>query len=266
MGEAGEGEKIGYFALLRNLRNILEQAPEVLEDAIATLINPEIVKNSMVLPFRFTTAFDEIKKMSASKGVRSVLVALNKAVDIATSNVPKFEGETLVVLDTSSSMSHGSRLKNSTPAQIGSLFAAVLVKSNDADLISFDSNARYHNINTVDSTITIANSLRFDGGSTNFHSIFDKANKKYDRVIILSDMQGWAGGHHTPVAEFNAWKNKYGANPYIYSFDLNSYGSMQFPEQNVFCIAGFSEKIFDIMRMMETDRKALINTIKAVEL
>jgi hypothetical protein len=41
---------------------------------------------------------------------------------------------------------------------------------------------------------------------------------------------------------------------------------MQFPEQNVFAIAGFSEKIFDIMKLMEVDKKALINTIKQVEL
>lgn len=37
---------------------------------------------------------------------------------------------------------------------------------------------------------------------------------------------------------------------------------MQFPEQNVFAIAGFSEKVFDIMEMLEQDKKALIKTIE----
>lgn len=248
--------KLGYFALLRNLRNIIEQAPEVINEAIETLTNEAIIKKSLVLPFRFITAFEEIAKLNDGKIVRTVLMALNKAVDIAVNNVPKFDGETLVVLDVSGSMS-------GKPAIIGSLFSAVLIKSNNADFMVFADNAKYANVNPMDSTITIANSLRFASGGTNFRAIFNVANKKYDRVVILSDMQGWIGGY-TPTAEFNQYKKMTGANPFVYSFDLNSYGSMQFPETNVFCLAGFSEKVFDIMKLMEQDKKALVNEIKKV--
>ncbi|MFA5431974.1 MAG: TROVE domain-containing protein [Candidatus Paceibacterota bacterium] len=248
--------KLGYFALLRNLRNIIEQAPEVINEAIETLTNEAIIKKSLVLPFRFITAFEEIAKLNDGKIVRTVLMALNKAVDIAVNNVPKFDGETLVVLDVSGSMS-------GKPAIIGSLFSAVLIKSNNADFMVFADNAKYANVNPMDSTITIANSLCFASGGTNFRAIFNVANKKYDRVVILSDMQGWIGGY-TPTAEFNQYKKMTGANPFVYSFDLNSYGSMQFPETNVFCLAGFSEKVFDIMKLMEQDKKALVNEIKKV--
>lgn len=250
-------KKLGYFALLRNLRNIIEQAPEVIDEAIEALTNENVIKKSLVLPFRFTTAFDEIAKLNDGKIVRNVLVALNKAVDISVSNVAKFDGDTLVVLDVSGSMS-------GKPAQTGSLFAAVLIKSNNADFITFSDNASYRNVNPMDSTITIANSLRFSSGGTNFRAIFKTANKKYDRVIILSDMQGWIG-HETPTVEFNNWKKTTGSDPFVYSFDLNSYGSMQFPERNVFALAGFSEKIFDVMSLMEQDKQALINEIKKVE-
>lgn len=251
-------KKIGYFALLRNLRNIIEQAPEVINEALETLTTEAVIKKSLVLPFRFTTAFDEIAKLNNGKIVRDVLVALNKAVDISVSNVPKFDGDTLVVLDESGSMS-------GKPAQIGSLFSAILIKSNNADFITFSDNARYRNVNPMDSTITISNSIRFASGGTNFHSIFQTANKKYDRVIILSDMQGWVG-HDTPKAAYNQWKQATNSNPFVYSFDLNSYGSMQFPEQNVYALAGFSEKVFDIMKLLEQDKKALINEIKKTEL
>lgn len=250
--------KIGYFALLRNLRNIIEQAPEVINEALEMLVDEKLIKKSLVLPFRFTTAFDEIAKLTDGKIVRQVLMALNKAVDIAVSNVPVFDGETLVVLDVSGSM-------QGKPAQIGSLFSAVLIKSNNADFMVFADNAAYRNVNPMDSTITIANSIRFASGGTNFQAIFNTANKKYDRVVILSDMQGWVG-YNAPTVQFNAYKQRVGANPFLYSFDLNGYGSMQFPEQNVFAIAGFSEKIFDIMKLMEVDKKALVNTIKQVEL
>ncbi len=257
-------KKIGYFALLRNLRNIIEQAPEILNEAVEMLTNENLIKKSLILPFRFTTAFDEVAKINTGKEVRNVLMALNKAVDISISNVPVFEGDTLVVLDVSGSMTTVISGKNTSPAKIGVLFAATLVKSNNADLITFDNTARYINLNPMDSTITLANSIPFTGGGTDFHSIFKVANKKYDRIIILSDMQGWIG-YNTPVVEFNKYRSVTGANPKIYSFDLQSYGLMQFPEQNVFAIAGFSEKIFDVMKLMETDKKALINKIKEVQ-
>ncbi len=249
-------KKIGFFALLRNLRNIIEQSPEIINEAIESLTNEALIKKSLVLPFRFLTAFDEINKLEDGKIVRSVLMALNRSVDLSLKNVPKFEGETLVVLDVSGSM-------GGKPAIIGSLFSSVLIKSNDADFMVFSDEAKYANVNTMDSTITIANSLRFASGGTNFKAIFQKANKKYNRVIILSDMQGWIGGY-SPVREYNKYKERTGANPFIYSFDLNSYGSIQFPESNVFCLAGFSDKIFDIMKLLEQDKNALVNEIKKV--
>lgn len=250
-------KKLGYFALLRNLRNIIEQAPEIINEALEQLTNEAVIKKSLVLPFSFTTAFEEIKKLNDGRIVRDTLMALNKAVDIAVNNVPVFDGETLVVLDVSGSM-------RGKPSQIGALFAAVLVKSNNADFMTFDNSARYVNLNPMDSTITIAKSIPFTGGGTDFHSIFKTANKKYDRVVILSDMQGWIG-HDTPTRQFNEYKKTTGSNPFIYSFDLNGHGTMQLPEQNVICIAGFSEKVFDIIKLTEPDKKALLNTIKAVE-
>lgn len=251
-------KKLGYFALLRNLRNIIEQAPEIIKEALEQLTNEAAIKKSLVLPFRFLTAFEEIQKLNDGKIVREVLIALNKAVDIAVSNVPVFNGETLVVLDVSGSMA-------GKPAQIGSLFSSVLIKSNNADFMVFSDNSQYRNVNPMDSTITIANSIRFASGGTNFRSIFQTANKKYDRVFILSDMQGWIG-YETPTKEFNEYKKTTGANPFVYSFDLNGHGTMQLPEQNVICIAGFSEKVFDIIKLTETDKKALLNKIKEVQI
>ena len=250
-------KRMGYFALLRNLRNILEQAPELLPEALELLTTERLIKNSLVLPFRFVTAFDEIKTNTSAEA-RLIMSAISKAIDIALSNVPKFEGRTLVVLDVSGSMS-------GQPMRIGSLFAAVLAKSNNADLITFDNYARYNQVNIQDTTLTIAENIDFEGGGTDFHSIFKTANRPYDRIIILSDMQGWIG-YHAPTQAFNEYKQRTGANPYIYSFDLTGYGSMQFPEQRVFALAGFSEKIFSIMKLMESDKKALVNEIKKIEL
>ncbi len=183
-------------------------------------------------------------------------------MDISLCNVPKFYGKTLIVLDVSGSMQeHGEK----SPHVIGAMFSAVLLKSNDCDFITFSDKASYKNVNTSDSTITIINSIKFASGGTNFNSIFETANKKYDRIIILSDMQGWIG-HYSPVKYFEAYKKRTESNPLIYSFDLKGYGTMQFPEKNVFCIAGFSDKTFEVMSLLEKDKKALMHEIEKIEL
>lgn len=252
-------KRIGYFALLRNLRNILEQASDILPQALELLTDEKLIRSSLVLPFRFLTAIDELGKINTD-GVRDVIVALNKAMDIAVVNVPKFEGKTLVVVDESGSMS-------GEPSKIASLFAAILYKSNDADLMLFQEDARYVTLNPTDSTLTLASQINklHRGGGTSFHAPLQEANRAYQRMIFLSDMQGWVG-HDVPTSSFNDYKTRTGANPKIYSFDLAGYGTLQFPENNIFAIAGFSEKIFDVMKLLEQDRNALISEIEKIEL
>lgn len=249
-------KKIGYFALLRNLRNILQQAPELIDDACVLLTDENLIKKSLILPFRFSTAYQELKKES---GASKILGAISKACDISCQNVPEFSGRTLVVLDSSGSMA-------GKPAEIGSLFSAVLLKSNpNADFMLFSDRAEYVSVNPHDSTLTIASSIPFRSGGTNFHSILQTANKAYDRMIILSDMQGWMG-YHTPMAEYHAYCQRFNVKTKIYSFDLNGYGSLQFPEANIYAFAGWSEKCFDILKVLEEDPNALITHIESVQL
>jgi hypothetical protein len=199
-GELLTTKKIGYFALLRNLRNIINQAPQFVGLACDMLVDEKLIKSSRILPFRFSTAYEEISKLGSSSDVRMVMTALHQALDISAINVPKFDGDTLVVLDVSGSMS-------GRPSEIASLFGAMLAKANNCDVMTFATSANYKAYNPMDSIITIRNGFRFSGGGTNFKDIFLKANKKYDRVIILSDMQGWMG-RTTPASEFNLYKKK----------------------------------------------------------
>ena len=151
------------------------------------------------------------------------------------------------------------------PSEIASLFGAILAKVNSCDVMTFSTDAQYKSYNPLDSVMTIRGSFRYSGGGTNFKAIFNKANKKYDRVVLLSDMQGWMG-YTTPASEFASYKKKFDANPFVYSWDLAGHSTLQFPEQNVFALAGFSDKVFDIMKLMEIDKKALFNEIKAIQL
>ncbi len=253
--------KIGYFALIRNLRNILEQAPQLTNDVAELLADRKLIRKSMVLPFRFRVALDALEDSEVERGKRQkVIRALNKAVDRSLSNVPRFSGRTLIAMDCSGSML-------GKPMKIGSLFASVLYKVNDADLMLFSGDARFASFNSDDGTLSLAQRIeeKAEWSGTNFHTIFQRANQAYDRVVILSDMQAWMG-HWTPKEAFDRYVAKVGKRPRVYSFDLAGYGTLQFPEKEVYALAGFSDKTMGIMKSLEQDKRALVREIEAIQL
>ena len=262
-------KKLGYMALLKNLRNIAQTGTEdVVDQACRQLIDEKAIKKSLVFPFRFVTAYDEVAKAALTTANRRMLTAaIDKAAEISLKNVPIFKGSTLVVMDQSGSMN--TAVGTSTAAKVGGLFAAMLWKSNvDCDVITFGTRANY-----------VGEKLRNDGllnlaahlgesnqGGTDFSQPFVVANRAYDRIIILSDMQGWMDSRTPFDGTFHAYQKKFKCHPHLYSFDLCGYGSLQFPEDRVYLLAGFSDKIFDVMKLLETDRNALIKKIEAVAL
>ncbi len=264
--ELVRNRKIGYFALLRNLRNIAEQAPDLLDAVCNMLTDKRLIERSLVLPFRFLTAMDAVQATSVADK-RPLVQALNRAIDLSLANVPSFPGRTLVVLDDSGSMTTPTKRGDGTPLQIGSLFAAALYKSNNADLMRFSDDASYVTQNPDNPVMTIAEFLVKNARSsgTNFQAIFKVAKRAYDRIIILSDMQGWMFGG-APTQQFSEYKARTGANPFLYSFDLQGYGSLQFPQEKVFALAGFSDKVFELMKLLETDPQALVREIEKIEL
>ena len=258
--------KLGYFALLKNLRNILQTGDtEIIDLAASALVNEKVIRKSLVLPFRYITAQKELEKVTTDPNGRKLLKAVNDALDISLACVPLFPGNTLVAVDDSGSMGQTSDPKS--PASIASLFAAVIAKANNADLMVFDDKAKYANVNLSDSLSTVNANIQkmFTYGGTDFNQIFRNAKRKYDRIIILSDMQAWIG-HHTPQASYLQYCKDYKANPKIYCFDLQGYGTIQFPQDQVFSLAGFSEKTLDIMQVLESDPDAFIKKINEVDL
>ena len=261
-------KKLPYFALLRNVRNILQNAPEVIDQVCEALVHAETIKKSLVLPFRFNTALRAIKSENSVEA-RKVQVAISKAIEISLGNVPDLPGKTLVVVDTSGSMmgsgyGMGGR-QTDAPIEIAATFAAALYKKLGSDLMLFDTSARYINPNPADSLITIRQNIieKAEGGGTDFRIIFKTASKAYDRIVILSDMQGWLG-YDSPVEDFKAYRQRTSSNPFVYSWDLQGNSTAQFPERKIFCLAGFSDKVFNTMALMESDRDALIKEIEKI--
>lgn len=262
-----ENRKIGYLDLLRNLVRINEQPIDVQELAAKFISNPVAVQKSRVMPYTIYLAY----KVCVNKGVSSLLTnALQDALESSIPNIPRFEGKTVVVVDSSGSMSAPVNSNNPTAGttvscnEVANLMAALLAKASGADIATFADDATYHNkVNLRDSAVTIAGSIRKYQGGTDFTTIFPILNKKYDRVIILSDMFGWMGTMEKTVKNYKA---KYNANPKIYMWNLATNGTIQAPEKDVYLLAGFSDKCFEALSLLETDRDALLKEIDAVEI
>lgn len=252
-------KQLGYLACLRNLRNIVAQAPKVLDEALTLLTDAKAVAKSKVFPFQFRRAYDELS------GRNKVRAAIAKAADLAMVNVPKFDGKTLVVVDDSGSMTNGGA---EGCIKIASLFASVLVKANpDADYMQFANDARYRNLDTVGlGLFALAENIErtCQSGGTNFNSIFQTAKPGYDRIIILSDMQGWMEGNTQRAFADYAKRSK--KVPFLYSFNLSAQGTSMFPEKQVCLLSGFSDKIFDVMSRVEQDPKVLVDEVEKVDL
>jgi len=249
--------KLGYLALLRNVRNVLTHAPEVVDELCSQLSDEHAVRKALVFPFQFLSAVEVLKEGNLPGAARA-MDALNQAIDHSLANVPKFEGHTLIALDSSASMA-------GRPQTIGSLFAATMVKAMGADLMLFSDDARYISLNRRDTTLTAAAGIPFASGGTNFNAIFQRANCAYDRIVVLSDMQGWVG-EGAPVAAFAAYQKKYDVAPRIYSFDLKGYGTLQFPEERVYCMAGWSDRVFEFMEKLDRDPEAMVHEVEAISL
>lgn len=234
--------KIGYMALVRNINNLLKYGvdEEIIAHAAARIADPEQVRKSKMLPFRFTTAYENVQNN------RVFLDALSHAMDAAVSNVPELPGKTLIAVDASGSMS-------GKPIEIASIFAATLFKANqDSDVILFDNRVVELRTSGRVPVMDIAQSIRSSamGGGTNTSLVFTYAaqqNYKYDRIIILSDNEAWlANTQHS----YNGFKKH--SDPFIYVIDIQGYGTNDITGEKVKYMCGWSDRLLDFIGKAES--------------
>lgn len=265
-----ESNKLGYLALLRNLRNICE-FPDLIAEACFQLTNVSKIKSSLVFPYQFFTAWKLFSENTNSH--RFIRQALEKAFIASCANVVEmgWQGRTLVVVDNSGSMDvfvGGSKTTKCNEA--GALFGITLAKAINADLMEFGSTARYVGYSLSENGLQFASEFKSKnkvGHSTNFGSIFTEATLGYDRIIIFSDMQSWVGVTQKAWADYKrrnlAVKS---VTPRLYCWDLASTTTSQFPENEVTLLGGFSDKFFSFIPFLEKDKDSIFQAIEAIDL
>lgn len=266
--------KMPIMASIRNLRNFLEKKVNM-TPILDKLTNPEIIKKSKQLPFRFLSAYREIEKVK-SVDTASVLDVLETAMDLSVVNLPRLTGTTFISADNSGSMTnHISKKSSVTLADIANILMAITHRICDRSITSiFGSDFKVKNMSRR-SILASANSIVNDevGSSTNAYLALDyliNGKINVDRIVILSDCQTYDDVYYSENVHDKVQLYLENINPktYIYSIDLAGYGTtdIALDTPNIFKIAGWSERILDFIKIAETDKRTAVDTIDKINL
>ncbi len=270
--------KMGYMATLRNLRNILEVevSKEALNKVCEYLSNEKAVANSKQLPFRFLSAYRELKQLSNGR-VSKILEALENAVMHSAANIAGYDEETKVVIavDVSGSMQRAISAKSKVQNYDIGLMLAMLLQSRCGNVITGMFGDTWKVINVPKKNI-LSNVDEFHrregevGYSTNGYLVIKdllQQKKAVDKVMMFTDCQLW-NSNNTGESIVELWKQykHIAPNAKLYLFDLGGYGNvpLNVKPDDVFLIAGWSDKIFDVLAAIEngSDAVEMINSIE----
>jgi len=297
-----DNNKLGYMALLRNLRNIVKTGDSALINKAAKVISdPVKVAKSKQLPFRFLSAYsaleqfddggDGIKFEKDTDGVATLQQALVEAITSSVANIPLLEGKTLILSDNSGSM-HGDRggssvisaNSNVKTASIANLFAALYwLRADNTSVGLFGDQLIspkldrtkdvFDNYRIIDKAAHQCGYSTEQGLFTAFQNLV-KNKTHVDRIVIFSDCQvgtdcRWFG-ESTKAPDFDKLLTQYkklvNSDVKVYSVDLQGYGKPMTKDGNTMKLTGWSEKIFDIMEKNEIAPGAFVKEIEKISL
>ena len=262
--------KLGYMALLRNLRNLLEAdvSPAHIAKVAAHLSDARTVANSKQLPFRFLSAYREVKAI-VSPYTMALLTALEAAVVASAANLRGFDADTrvLIACDVSGSMQRPISPRSNVQNYDIGLMLGMLLQSRTASVITglFGDTWKIVNLPQQGILANVNELHRREGEvgySTNGHLVIkDLIARKLvvDKVMIFTDCQLWnTRGTHENLAGLWAQYQQMVPNARLYLFDLAGYGHAPVRiNGNVGFIAGWSDKVFHVLAALENGGTAL---------
>lgn len=262
-----EGNRLGYLALIRNLNNILDEDVDdewVKRNLVDQLINEVSIKKSLVFPYQIYTAYRNLKVQSFA-----VITALDTAFRIACGNMPKMDGNSVIMLDVSGSMDDRYGDKSSlTIKEVGACYAAALYINGNCDFIKFGNRAKSATFKKACGPFQVIREMCDNdncGYGTDIAPAFGLINdKKYDRIFVVSDMQvmgkqnrfwGWGNS----VDGMSNYRSYCAANgrTILYSFDLGNYSNQIANPNNhdVHLMTALNDNVFKMLEYVENGGK-----------
>lgn len=268
-----EERKLGYMALIRNLRNILSCGFANKEwsatHLIPQIVNKVAIKKSLIFPYQIYTAWKTIGNIIPL----DIEAALSDAFIASIGNMPELKGSSVVVLDVSASMNDfASSHSDMTINEVGAVYgAAIYLSSEDVDFVKFGNYCKKMNYNRYTNVFKLIKQMCDNDGcgyGTEIAPVFDELDKHYDRMFLISDMQVMDGNLYcnyrkgkTATDVFNSYKKKYG-DMHIYSFDLGNYNSQiaKSKSSDISYITALNDTVFKIIELQESG-KSLVDII-----
>lgn len=271
-----DSNKVGYLALLRNLRNILEAdvSPTHVEKVINYLSNPQAVKKSRVFPFQFLAAFRELRGVQSGL-TETVRGALQAAVRASVENIAGFDINTRVLIasDVSGSMNSPVSEKSKMQYYDVGMVLSRLLQYRSKNVIAGVFGDTWKTLAFEKQTVlTDQDTDNYGVGySTNGHLVLNWAiqnKKEFDKIFFFTDCQLWNSTSY--VGDLSSSWKKYRTmfpNAKLYLFDLAGLGQSPINiigEQNVHLIAGWNTEIFNVLDHIEKGGQTLdrINAIQ----
>ena len=271
--------KVGYMALLRNLRNIVNAAPDNIGAVFGTISNADNVRKSGQFPFRFYAAYKELLrfyvKYSEPQRVpgaaSAVFDALETAIEASVANMRKIPGRTAVAVDVSGSMSWNrvSARSGVSCAEIALLLGVLAVRiCEESVFMTFDTDLYKPAVSTKGGILAQAQGIPVNGGGTNMelpfrHLIEESIN--VDRVIVLSDNEINGDSDKTVQSLADEYRGSVNKDCWVHGVDLQGYGTQQFVGGRTNIIAGWSEKVLEFIALAEAGTDSLTKRIEAYE-
>ena len=275
-----ETKKIGYLALLRNVRNILKTDDfDLLNKACNLLTQETFIKKSLVFPHQIDLALEIMLIEFSGAQLKKVAKALSEAYELSIPNISTLfpTGKTAVVYDTSGSMGGGwhngiaiaKGIKiNSKPVEKAALIAATLAKGIDGDVYQFGTSCRkiigWNPLDSVNSLKQLfISQIGKVGHGTAYSTIFpelDRSGGHYDRVFIITDEQA----ADSVERSHKAYCNKYGT-PHVYFINLCGYSpTVMKANTKVHRITGYHADIYELAKKSEVNPNIIIKEINAI--
>lgn len=264
--------RLGYMAILRNLRNIAKSGADNIGKVCEYLSNEKNVLKNKQLPFRYYSAYKALQEEGL--GTSKIYDSLEKAIKISTKNIGMLNGKTLISADVSGSMMcHISARSDVVCAEIAVLMMAIAnYVCEESITTTFDTVLRMCSLPTTNGIISNTNSVEIDGGGTDITLPIKYLLENdicVDRIIILSDNE--INGEWDNVSWYSnvpcqsvaeQYKREVNPDVWIHAIDLQGYGTQQFKGKNTNIIAGWSERVLEFIFLVEQGIDTLKNKIE----
>lgn len=246
--------ELPVFALLRHLAALERHGVAEAQRAyiVGKLTDPEVIRRSKILPFRFAVAARKVESAWLAD-------ALREALELSFENVPDIPGRTAVLLDRSGSMAGFM--------ETAAIFAVATLKKArlDGRLLAFDHELEEVRVSLRDSVLTQAAAITARGGTDTALPLRRLLADRdvVDNIVLVTDEQQNAGAPFFEV--LSAYRQKVNRAVRVFVIDVAPYRSAVTPPgaPGTWVVYGWSDQALRYVSLTAQGYAGLVETLRA---